>query len=180
MQNLQFTNKMKDEFVTINQLLDQAIMETRQLSYELTPSVLKDFGFSAGIKELSQRLYTPNFQIQCSIKSSADLLPPEVQLSLFRIIQELINNSIKHAKASLVKIKVGLKLNEVTVSVSDNGIGFDATAKEAFNKGLGLNGIKNKVFLLDGTIFFKSSKKGTTATIKFRNDSSLAALLTVG
>ena len=171
LQSLQFPDQLKDEFVTINQLLDQAIMETRQISYELTPSVLKDFGFSAGIKEMAQRLYTPTFQIQCSIKSSADLLPPKVQLCLFRIIQELINNSIKHAKASLVKIKVGLKHEEVTVSVADNGIGFDATAKDAFNKGLGLSGIKNKVFLLDGTIVFKSSKKGTTTTIKFKNDS---------
>ncbi|RYZ80572.1 MAG: PAS domain-containing protein, partial [Proteobacteria bacterium] len=98
-QNIKTTNKLKNEFDIVNRLLDQAIRETRELSYELTPSVLRDFGFTAGIREMAQRFSTPAFKIKSTIKNSADQLHQSVQLYLFRIIQELINNCIKHANA---------------------------------------------------------------------------------
>jgi PAS domain S-box-containing protein len=174
LQNFQITNNLKEEFINVNQLLDQAIRETRQLSYELTPSVLKDFGFTAGIKEMSQRLSTPIFQVKSSINSAADHLPLQVQLYLFRIIQELINNSIKHSNASQAEIKVKIDNNQVTVIVSDNGRGFNMPENDALRNGSGLRGIKNRVFLLDGEITIESSPGGTTIFLNFKNDISLA------
>ena len=176
LQNLQITNNLKQEFVNINQLLDQAIRETRQISYELTPSVLKDFGFTAGIIEMAQRLSTANFKINCNIKNTADFLPPQVQLYLFRIIQELINNSIKHSGASFAEIKVKLENNQVTIIVCDDGRGFNASENEVLRQGSGLRGIKNRVFLLDGEIVFESTGNGTTITINFKNDISLQSM----
>lgn len=176
LQNFQLTNKLNKEFVNVNQLLDQAILETRQISYELTPSVLKDFGFTAGIKEMAQRLSTSKFLIKTKIKNTADLLHPKVQLYLFRIIQELINNSIKHSNANTAEIKVNIDKEIVSLVVSDNGKGFSTNVEELFKKGSGLRGIKNRVFLLDGTIDFQSTSKGTTILIKFKNDFSLSAI----
>ena len=174
LQNFQLKNDLNNEFVNINQLLDQAIRETRQISYELTPSVLKDFGFTAGIKEMAQRLTTSGFFIKTNIKNTADLLHPKVQLYLFRIIQELLNNSIKHANASQAEIKVHIDQDLVKIMVSDNGKGFHGNMDDLLRKGSGLRGIKNRVFLLNGDMEVNSTANGSKITIIFRNDKGLA------
>ncbi|WP_432712545.1 sensor histidine kinase, partial [Pedobacter sp.] len=169
LQSFQIKHKFKDELSNVNQLLEQAIKDTRQMSYELTPSVLKNFGFTAGINEIAQRLNTPNFHIKCNIPKAVNQLPADVQLYLFRIIQELINNTIKHAKASVAEIKIVLNDQQIMMSVSDNGTGFDPNSMAIQPKGAGLSGIKNKVFLLDGEMLVNSTTHGTTTIIKFKN-----------
>lgn len=174
LQNFQLKNDLNNQFVNVNQLLDLAIRETRQISYELTPSVLKDFGFTAGIKEMAQQLTTSNFFIKTNIKNTADLLHPKVQLYLFRIIQELLNNAIKHANASQAEIMVHINQDLVKITVSDNGKGFQGTVEDLLRKGSGLRGIKNRVFLLDGVMELNNSAHGTKITITFRNNKGLA------
>ena len=169
LESIERTHLLKGEFKNVNELLDQAIKETRQLSYELTPSVLKDFGFVAGIKEMAQRTSTPHFQIDAYIDHAADHLDPDVQLYVFRMIQELINNCIKHAHATRAEIKVTLGNNEVVIKVADNGIGFTTGLDEAIKNGSGLSGIKNRVYLLNGDITFSNTKKGLVVTITFNH-----------
>lgn len=170
LQNMQFSNRYKGPFQNINFLLDQVIKETRNISYELTPSVLSDFGFVAGVKEMAQRLSTKTFIIDTIIDVQADLLHPKIQLYLFRIIQELINNCIKHANASRVRVQVTIDNNKVTALVIDNGKGFSKSMDQSLKAGSGLRGIKNRVFLLNGQVALESSKKGTISTITFEND----------
>lgn len=170
LQNMQFANVYKGPFQNINLLLDQVIKETRDISYELAPSVLRDFGFAAAIKEMTQRLSTETFAINTNIGSQADLLPPQIRLYLFRIIQELINNCIKHANATQVQVKVSVKDDWITLSVGDNGNGFTKPMDQSLKGGSGIRGIKNRVFLLNGEIAFRSSKDGTSITIAFKND----------
>lgn len=174
LQNFQLKNELNNAFVNVNQLLDQAIQETREISYELTPSILKDFGFTAGIKEMAQRLTTTNFVVKATIKATADLLHPKVQLYLFRIIQELLNNSIKHAAATRAEIKIQIDHDLVKIVVSDNGRGIQGNLDDLLRKGSGLRGIKNRVFLLEGDMEVNSSENGTKITIIFRNDKGLA------
>jgi len=157
----------KKDFENVDQLLDQAIRETREISYELTPSVLKDFGFYAGVKEMTTRLSTSEFLIKANINKTIDKIHPTVQLYAFRIIQELINNCIKHAHATIAKITVGLKNDLITIVVFDNGKGFKVDLAHALRNGSGLRGIKNQVFLLNGNIDFDITTKGTTITITF-------------
>ncbi|MES2458801.1 MAG: PAS domain-containing protein [Bacteroidota bacterium] len=176
LQNIQLSNNLKVRFDNINQLLDQAILETRQISYELTPSVLKDFGFIAGIKEMAQRSSTPQFHIKTDIKEQADQLHLNLQLYIFRIIQELVNNAIKHSNARTAEIKVTNKDGLVTIVMSDNGTGFDINVDEALKRGSGLRGIKNRIFLLNGTIEFYSTDKGTKVVIRFHNGINLSDL----
>lgn len=173
LESVQRNQNLKGEFKNINALLDQAIKETRDLSYELTPSVLKDFGFVAGIKEMAQRTSTPDFQIDTFIDGAADFLQTDVQLYIFRMIQELINNCIKHAKANRAEIKVSLNNEQVMVRVTDNGIGIK-DLEEARKTGSGLSGIKNRVYLLNGQIRFNQSKKGLVVTITFNNTQEIS------
>ena len=168
LESIQRSQNLKMEFKNINELLNQAIKETRDLSYELTPSVLRDFGFVAGIREMAQRTSTPHFKIDASIDGAADKIAPEIQLYIFRMIQELISNSINHAKASHAEIKVRIYKKEVTIIVSDNGIGLLSGIEEAVKKGSGLRGIKNRVYLLNGKIKFNHTHKGLAVTIVFK------------
>jgi PAS domain S-box-containing protein len=170
LQNIQLTKNLKGEFTNVNKLLDQAIRETRELSYELTPSVLRDFGFTAGVREMAQRLSTPQFRIKTVIDSKADLVNPEVQLYVFRMIQELINNCIKHAKATEAEIRVCTENEKITLIISDNGAGFDKDVEESLSRGSGIRGIKNRIFLLNGKMELDTSAKGTNIIIEFRND----------
>lgn len=165
--NIQRNHHLQDEFRNVRQLLDQAINETRQISYDLTPSVLRDFGFAAGVKEMAQRTSTSDFMIYTRIDQKADVLNPDVQLYVFRMIQELINNCIKHAHASFAEIEVNIKAQQVLVKVSDNGSGLTTDMEGAMQKGSGLSGIKNRVYLLNGQLKFNNSKKGFTVTIVF-------------
>ena len=174
LESVERVQNLKGEFKNINQLLDQAIRETRQISYELTPSVLKNFGFVAGIKEMAQRTSTVHFQIDTYIDSSADFLHPDVQLYAFRMIQELINNCIKHAHATHAEVKVSFHNNQVIIRVTDNGIGLRLNIEEAFKSGSGLSGIKNRVYLLNGQIRFNNAKKGLVVTITFFNTPEFA------
>ena len=176
LQNIQLTRDLKNEFKNINQLLDQAIRETRELSYELTPSVLRDFGFTAGVKEMAQRLSTPGFQITTSLNASADLLHQDIQLYVFRMIQELVNNCIKHANATVAEITVCTENAWITLTVSDNGQGFSDNVEQSLANGSGIRGIKNRIFLLNGYMDVESSKSGTRITIKFKNDFELLGL----
>src|SRR5690606_7077198 len=104
LQGLPFYKDNAEAFKNINQLLDQAIRETRTISYELRPSVLNDFGFTAGINEMAKRLTTPQFAVKATVSPGADKLSSTIQLHAFRIIQELVNNCIKHAQATRAEI----------------------------------------------------------------------------
>lgn len=173
LQNIQHTRGLKNEFTNINQLLDQAIRETRELSYELTPSVLRDFGFTSGVKEMAQRLSAPGFQIKTSLKSSADMLDQDIQLYVFRMIQELVNNCIKHAQATEAEIVVCTENGWITLVVTDNGQGFKEDVDQSLANGSGIRGIKNRIFLLNGYMNVETSKRGTKITIRFKNDLEL-------
>lgn len=177
LQNIQVTRNLKDDFKNVNHLLDQAIRETRELSYELTPSVLRDFGFTAGVREMAQRFSTPAFHIKTLIKSSADNLQQNIQLYLFRMIQELINNCIKHAQASLAEVRISTAHGRITLVVSDNGIGFKEEPEQALLTGSGLRAIKNRTYLLNGQMQLDTSDEGTVITITFKNDDNFSELL---
>jgi PAS domain S-box-containing protein len=158
--------QLKTEMETITKLLDQTIREIRDISYELTPSVLKDFGFTAGIKEMCQRLSNNFFKIDNKIHRDADQLPTDVQLYAFRIIQELLNNSIKHSGATKVWVSVCTDGGQVNLTVCDNGKGIELNNEAHLRNGSGLRGIKNRVAMLNGT-FRTYNNDGACFSISF-------------
>lgn len=167
LESIQQRYPLRHEFKNVNHLINLAIEETRQLSYELTPTVLMDFGFVIGLKEMTDRLITPEFNIDTRIDEEADFLPKDVQLNVFRMAQELVNNCIKHAKATYVEVRVRMKGQQVTISVADNGIGMNEAVEQASKRPSGLSGIRNRVYLLNGQLKLTNTKKGLTVTIIF-------------
>jgi signal transduction histidine kinase len=173
LQGLPFYKDNAEAFKNINQLLDQAIQETRTISYELRPSVLNDFGFTAGINEMAKRLTTPQFAVKATISPGADKLSSTIQLHAFRIIQELVNNCIKHAQATRAEIVVCTEQDSVHLSVTDNGKGFKDDLKESLVKGSGLRAIKNQLYFLKGELDFKITKRGTAVSVSFNKNIEL-------
>ena len=142
----------ESSFYDINELLDQAIRELRTISVDLNPTVLKDFGFNAGMLDMIHRLKQSDFKVSANIDQKIDLLSAETQLSMFRIIQELINNSIKYSGGNSAKVIVRAEEKQIVVKVSDKGIGFPFDIEQEQKKGSGLRGIKYRVLLLNGVL----------------------------
>jgi two-component system, chemotaxis family, CheB/CheR fusion protein len=117
------------------------------------------------LEELIQRLPGDKIHIDCDIEGF-ELRPDYlVELSLYRIIQELINNILKHSGASRAFIELVKDANQIMLKVKDNGKGFDYQKLEK-HRGLGLSSIRNRANLLGGTMKVDSKPgKGTLVTI---------------
>lgn len=135
----------------IKSLVDLSIKEARNISFELAPSILNDFGLTITIEEIGRRLSTDKLSIQTSVKGLHKRLDLSVEISIFRMVQELINNAIKHAEATLIRVEVR-KMKGVEIVVSDNGIGFDQKGIEIPLKGMGLSNLKSKVAIYKGVM----------------------------
>lgn len=152
------------ELTEINELLQQAIAELRTLSADITPTILKDFGIVAGMQDTVRRLKNIGFHIHSEVDLSADRLPKDIQIYIFRIVQELINNSIKHSGKNAAAVMIRTQEDYVTVHVKDEGKGFAENLEEAIKRGSGIRGISNRVALLNGS-FDISAGDGTNFKI---------------
>lgn len=151
-------------------LVSEAIKETRNIAFELAPSVLTDFGLPVALKEMMKRLDTANLHFSLQISGLPARMPGNIEIFIFRIVQELVNNIMKHAKATHGGITLFKRKKEITIKVSDNGIGFDNEEPDMSSSGL--YSIKNRLALYNGTMQIDSKKnKGTTVTVKI-NDSA--------
>ena len=139
------------------ELLNEAIRATRTISFELTPSILEDFGLVVALQELVSRI-PGSLLVELSLRGLEQPLPPLLATAVYRIVQELLNNVMKHAQAREVFVQVAQEDGQVHFSVEDNGVGFDAD-EPASRAGIGLAGIRTRVGLLGGT-FSTQSRPG--------------------
>lgn len=150
-------------------MLDDTIKSVRRISQDLMPSTLEKFGLIQALKEICERFEAASrIQIAFSETGQLPLLDKSRELMIFRIVQELLNNAIKHAGASLISVKLNTSEN-LTVAVEDDGVGFDVKAvKEARHngKGLGLFNIENRARLSGGTLEYDTKRrKGSKTTL---------------
>jgi PAS domain S-box-containing protein len=150
----------------IDSLLKEAILQSRLISEDLTPSILRDFGLIAALEDWINLLSTPSLRITCQSVGLEKRLQTDLELTIFRIVQALIGNALLHAGASQVQVLVARKTRSVTIVVEDNGKGL---SKEELNKqikGIGLRSVKNRAALLNGRVSVDSkSGKGTVISV---------------
>ena len=141
-----------------------AITEIRNITHALNPGILKNNGISAALEDLSQGLNIPDkFNVNfISADLPEDLISNELQLTLYRIVQENINNILKHAEATEVNIILSCQDQAIQLSISDNGKGFDPSNAV---KGLGIMNIYNRVESFGGKTELITSP-GNGCTIK--------------
>ncbi|GAB3812869.1 hypothetical protein GCM10028895_04340 [Pontibacter rugosus] len=150
----------------VDQLLTQGIKISRDISFELTPSVLKEFGLATAVEEIISRFSSPQLSISANIRGFENPVEHTTALSLYRIIQELLNNVVKHSEATKASVDLICKDSNVLLRVKDNGIGI---AKEELNtiKGIGLNSIQTRVELLKGEMKIDATQgKGSCFEIR--------------
>ena len=143
----------------------------RRFTTNLRPDILDDMGLIPALEWLSDRLRNENgIETKLKIIGKEKRLIPETELSLFRIAQEAMNNVRKHAHASAIEIRIEFTESRITMSVSDNGRGFElpnTISHFAREQKLGLIGIDERVRLHNGVYEVKSSLgKGTTIYIE--------------
>ncbi|RNI21831.1 PAS domain-containing sensor histidine kinase [Rufibacter latericius] len=157
----------KQRLKKVTGFLEEAIKETRTLAHELIPRALVDFGLKYALRDMATRLSTPAFCVQCVITGFDRPTDYGLETHLFRFVQELLNNVMKHAEATEALVQVVDKGSAVRVRVQDNGKGMPQTWSEKMvSKGMGITTIRNRVKLLQGTISIDSAPgEGTCITI---------------
>ena len=141
--------------------------EVRTLSHQIMPNMLVKNSLSNALRELIDKSNSPKLHINLTIDGLQEDLAENVQIVMFRIIQECINNTIKHANASEIDIAVKQDSNEISASFRDNGRGFDPTLYQSKSEGMGLENIKSRIEFLKGYFQLDSEKsKGTSITVK--------------
>lgn len=155
----------KNEMQNIKLMLNDAIAQIRNISIDLVPAVLHDFGLKAAIQFMVNRIDMSDFKITTVITKKVEEVEQEVKLVIYRIVQELLNNCLKHSNANKVVVKVGMNENKIQIMVKDNGVGFSEELANNMKKGIGLRSIKNRIDLYQGEIEILELKKGTAVDI---------------
>lgn len=163
--NLQLKFEDKDLLEVENEL-GKVLNDIRNISHVLSPTVLYQSGLEDFLNSWTQQL-NKNTKEAISIdmfsETGFEKLPDELQLNIFRIIQELVNNALKYAKASKILISLSVIEDEITLLVEDDGVGFNP---ELVKRGIGLQNIKDRLLILSGEMTLDSIPgRGTTVVI---------------
>ncbi|MBE8728131.1 sensor histidine kinase [Flavobacterium hungaricum] len=152
----------------IIELTTKALDNSRKIAHNLLPPVFEKFGLNAAVEELCEE-FESSKSVKTHYINEIDFDEKEIdrQLHIFRILQELMNNSVRHGKASQIWIAFKNQAGVNTCCYEDNGIGFDTSDHEN-QKGLGMKNIDSRISFLNGTISFKSELgKGITVIFTF-------------
>ncbi len=155
-------------------LVSKAINDLRELSRSLSGDKMADLGLRDAIEnELKIISNTGQFKTSLSINGHPFKLPPQNEMVIFRIVQEALNNVIKHSKADNIRIYINYEIEYLKLSISDDGTGFDADLLEVKNTGIGLNNMKSRATLIGAKFSIKSKPwEGTTVSVELHNKPS--------
>jgi signal transduction histidine kinase len=158
--------KDRDHLHTTNHTLDQLSKMIRSISFNLMPSTLKEKGLIPALNEFVNYINATE-KLVIKLTTTDDYgLDEQKTIHLYRAIQELIHNAIKHSQAALVTIFITMENNKLIISYADNGKGFMIKLNEK-KSGLGLKSITNRIELLNGRLQIESSPgKGTSVQIE--------------
>ncbi|MBL0005607.1 MAG: sensor histidine kinase [Saprospiraceae bacterium] len=167
-ENLLFKDPANSHYTSLKELVKETATELRRTSYELMPATLLRMGLDPAIRDLCFNLLVKN-GIEPRLELEADVthLSSDQQLIVYRILQELLHNIVKHAAATHVLVQLNSFDDEMTLVVEDDGKGFLIDNSTSY--GIGLGSIKSRVDLLGGFLDIASSPgEGTTVTINFQ------------
>lgn len=152
-------NNHDEGFEKLTDLLDDAVQEVRRISHDLYAGSLTNFDYSTALRQLITAIEeSDSLKIELTAEEDVNNLNEEIQYELYAITQELLSNTLKHAKASKVEIELRTE-GELIFHYHDNGNGFDS---EGSFSGIGLKNIKNRVNKFDGKLTVESTpRKGT-------------------
>ncbi len=160
---LEMNNSVIKEAIT---MIDNSCNQVRAISHNLVPPSLENFNLIEAVAEYCHKTddsHTEKITFQ-HLGNEIVKITKKEEINLYRIIQELVSNSLKHAKASQIDVQISCQNKILQITVEDNGIGFDK--KHSANKGIGLSNIQSRIGYLQATVDFISNKQGTSYIIE--------------
>lgn len=146
-------------------LVDKGIMSVRRISHNMIPNELEMFGIAAAIEELCFQIEgSDGLDVNFDSQGLDSCGNAEVELALYRITQELISNTVKHASANRVDIQLSCNSTGVNYTYQDDGKGFDT---HSIQRGLGMHNISSRVQMNGGNITYHNETKGFGMSIYF-------------
>lgn len=156
---------LQEKFENIFSLVDDSCREVRSVSHNMMPNALLKAGLAQAVREFLHKLDTPALKVNLYTEGLEHTIDNNTEIMLYRVIQECVNNVIKHAQAFRLDISIIKDEHEILVTIEDNGKGFDHTDKNK-PEGIGLKNINSRVAYLKGIVEFDSKPgKGTVVTI---------------
>ncbi|MGN6418813.1 MAG: sensor histidine kinase [Pseudobacter sp.] len=147
------------------QIIDDTIQLIRNISHSLMPPTLKNFGLESAVNDLIQKISgSGSMNASCRFHDYRDRLHPDQELIIFRVIQELVNNILKHSNASFIHVTQNLGGTKLYIRMHHDGKGITQSDFEKLNKsnqGLGLKNIQSRLKLLHGRIYFEKDMSQT-------------------
>jgi two-component system NarL family sensor kinase len=146
-------------------LSDQACKDVRSISHQMMPNILLKSGLSAAVRDFLDKIDARRLEVHLETFGLTEKLDNNTEIVLYRIIQEAVNNVIKHSGASKLYIQLNRDNEGITATIEDNGTGFDVNDKNKFN-GIGLKNIAGRVEFLKGSVEFDSAPgRGTVVSV---------------
>jgi len=160
-----------EQIVEVNGVIEKTIHELRALSKSLDSSFVQDFGLVESLSHELQRIRnTRKYQTEIAVEGEAYRLEGQKEIVLFRVVQEILQNILKHAGAKQIQVSLLYTPAQFSLTVQDDGQGFDYEAvlsREMSQSGAGLRNIQRRTEMLGGTCIFNSTQdQGTSVHIK--------------
>lgn len=160
------TAEQRDIFNNTLYVVDEALRSLREISNNLSPHALTDFGLARGIQIFVDKAAALHkVKISFATNLRGERYDPDIEVIMYRVVCELITNSLKHSGCSEIRLSLSAAGDTLEMQYSDNGRGFDPQAM--MDCGMGLSNINSRVSSLNGTFDIRSSKgRGMCASVK--------------
>jgi signal transduction histidine kinase len=148
---------LSSQLGNITTQIDRLSSDVHRISHELHPSKLEQLGLVAAVRGICREIGAAHgLKVDFRAENLPKKLPNDISLCLYRVAQESLQNVVKHSSASNALVELQLNRNELCLTVSDNGCGFDATASSNLD-GIGLVSMKERLRAVDGTVQIESA-----------------------
>lgn len=152
------------ELERIMNMMEDTTEEVRKTAHNLIPDILSRYSFPQALSMYCEQVSNDKLRVQLQ-ETTFDVPNKTLELILYRIIQELVQNIVKHAKATEAVVEISQHEKELNIIVEDNGVGFNIHEK---HKGIGLHNIRSRVKMLQGNVIIESAQGiGTSISINF-------------
>lgn len=133
-------------------LIDNAHQEVRRISHDMMPGALIDLGLNDALEDLVDSYTKSGIQIELHQNLEEHHLTDKQAINLYRIVQEAIQNAVKHAEASLIKVETKIQAHDIILTIEDNGKGFNDALTSKDQDGIGLRSIQSRATFLQGKV----------------------------
>jgi two-component system sensor histidine kinase DegS len=159
--------RAKAELKALREHIRNTLTEIRKIIFDLRPMALDDLGLAPtirGVLDIFREQY--GLVTEIAVTGKERRLEPHIEIGIFRVVQEALNNIVKHAQATSIRVRLEFAAAGVTVLVEDDGKGFEMTEEELPSGHYGIMGMRERMQLLNGKLTIKSApRRGTRVTV---------------